>query len=248
LLNRDFPGWIGGLFKVITQPEMTTGFSDRLATGEQLWWDRVSPDFIQGVAGTSHSFYTRLFGSGFAQVPGLVESFEGGANVLDLACGVCMGMGRVAERFPQSTFVGLDGDAHSLELAAEHLQSIGVGDRTSTVLSTLEDLDESEAYDVVVINVSMHECRDIDKVTANVLKALKPGGHFVISDFPFPATHEGMRTVPARVMSGIQYFEALIGDQLLPTQAYVDLLNKHGFSNVDAFDLTPVHAVTYGVK
>jgi len=49
-------------------------------------------------------------------------------------------------------------------------------------------------------------------------------------------------------MSGIQFCEALIGDQLLPTQAYVDLLNEQGFTGVDAFGLTPVHAVTYGRK
>ena len=99
---------------------------------------------------------------------------------------------------------------------------------------------------MALINVSMHECRDLDKVTTNVLRALKPDGYFVISDFPFPDSTEGCRTVPARVMCGIQFFEALIDDQLLPTQAYVDLLGQHGFRNVGAFDLTPVHAVTYG--
>ena len=49
-------------------------------------------------------------------------------------------------------------------------------------------------------------------------------------------------------MSGIQFFEAMIDDQLLPTQAYVDLLNKHGYRDVGSFDMTPVHAVTYGQK
>lgn len=55
-------------------------------------------------------------------------------------------------------------------------------------------------------------------------------------------------TVPARVMCGIQFFEALIGDQLLPTQAYVGLLARHGFRNVGSFDLAPVHTVSYGQK
>ena len=32
------------------------------------------------------------------------------------------------------------------------------------------------------------------------------------------------------------------------TRAYVELLNKHSFRNVAAFDLTPVHAVTHGQK
>jgi SAM-dependent methyltransferase len=43
-----------------------------------------------------------------------------------------------------------------------------------------EDLDASDEYDAVIINVSMHECRDIDKVTQNVLRALKPGGHLFL--------------------------------------------------------------------
>ena len=66
--------------------------------------------------------------------------------------------------------------------------------------------------------------------------------------FPFPNSTEELRTVPARIMTGVQCFEALIGDQLLPTQDYIDLLNKHGFRNVGAIDLSPVHAVTYGQK
>ncbi|MHA2293758.1 MAG: hypothetical protein ACXACK_16475 [Candidatus Hodarchaeales archaeon] len=49
-------------------------------------------------------------------------------------------------------------------------------------------------------------------------------------------------------MSGIQFFEALIGGQLLSTQTYIDLLKKHGFKNVVSFDLTPIHVVVYGQK
>ncbi|MDA0232676.1 MAG: hypothetical protein O3C69_04240, partial [Chloroflexi bacterium] len=99
---------------------------------------------------------------------------------------------------------------------------------------------------MVFINISMHECRDIEKVTQNVRQALKPGGHFVISDFPFPENLEDLRTVPARVMSGIQYFEAQIDDQLMPTADFVDLLNRNGFSDVGALDITPVHNLIYG--
>ena len=60
----------------------------------------------------------------------------------------------------------------------------------------------------MVDNISMHEGRDIDLVTQNVLDALEPGGWFVISDFPFPDTDEGLRSVPGRTMGGIQFFEA----------------------------------------
>jgi len=70
----------------------------------------------------------------------------------------------------------------------------------------------------------MHECPDIDRVTQNVQAALEPGGWFVISDLPFPDTDQGLRNVPGRIMSGIQFFEAQIDDQLLPRTYYDDLL------------------------
>ena len=107
---------------------------------------------------------------------------------------------------------------------------------------------DEEAYDLVYINISMHECRDIDRVTENVNRSLKPGGWFVISDFPFPETHDGLRTPAARLLTGIQYYEAQIDDQLLPTSAYVDLLDRHGFSRVVGTEITPTHNLIYGQK
>jgi hypothetical protein len=83
-------------------------------------------------------------------------------------------------------------------------------------------------------------------VADNVMAALEPGGWFVISDFPFPDTDETLRSVPGRIMSGIQFFEAQIDDQLLPRAAYDDLLARHGFVDIGWFQLSPVHAVTYG--
>jgi SAM-dependent methyltransferase len=60
-----------------------------------------------------------------------------------------------------------------------------LSDRVTLVCSPLEDLGLDEPATVVINNISMHECRDIDRVTANVKAALEPGGWFVISDFPF---------------------------------------------------------------
>ena len=247
LLDKDFPGYIGGMPGIMVQPEIFDRFSENLPSGKRIWWDECSPDWIEAVSLTARPFYSRLIPN-LSRVPGLTERLEQDARILDLACGVGIGLMRLAEAYPNATLVGIDGDAHSLQVTGDKLREAGLSDRISLIESTLEDFDAQDEYDVVIINVSMHECRDIDKVTKNVHRALKPDGHFVISDFPFPDSTEGCRTVPARIMSGIQFFEAMIDDQLLPTQAYVDLLNKHGFRNVDFFDLTPAHAVTYGQK
>jgi SAM-dependent methyltransferase len=246
LLNEEHPAWVGGIFRLFVAPEIFEEFGNRLPGGERTWWDQVSNAFIDGVAGTSRPFYTRMLGGGFEQVPGLAAALEGGAHVLELAAGTGRGLVRIAAKYPRATFVAQDGDAYSLGVATEEFNAAGVGDRISTLEGTLEELEADSEFDVVFINVSMHECRDLERVTANVLRALKPGGTFVISDFPFPAGHEEMRTVPARIMSGIQYFEAMIDDQLLPTRDYVELLERHTFDEVGAFDLAPVHCVIHG--
>ncbi|MCH8813714.1 MAG: class I SAM-dependent methyltransferase [Chloroflexi bacterium] len=248
LLDNDFPGYIGGLPAVLLAPEMFGTFDENLESGERLWWDKCSPEFIESVQNTGRAFYNRLIPNGIAKIDGLEDKLSQGARVLELATGAGFGLAKMASQYPKCTFVGVDGDAFSVGLANDQAREAGVSDRVSLIESMLEEIDYDSEFDACVINISMHECRDIEKVTANVHRALKPDGVFVISDFPFPESTEGTRTVPARIMCGIQFFEALIDDQLLPTKAYVDLLGRHGFSNVEAFDVTPVHAVTFGVK
>lgn len=248
LLDRGSPAYVGGTISVLSQPEVFDGFSRSLPTGERTWWDDCGPEFIEGVSGTGGAFYVRLIPGGLSQIPGLTERLQDGARILDTACGAGVGLVRLAEAYPAVSLVGADGDAYSLELAAERLDRHGLADRVELVHTPLEDLDRKDEFDLVTNNISMHECRDIDRVTENIKRALRPGGYFVISDFPFPDTDQALRTVPGRIMSGIQFFEAQIDDQLLPVAAYLELLERHGLRNVASFELTPVHAVTHGQR
>jgi SAM-dependent methyltransferase len=246
LLDRTSPAYTGALFRLLEHPEMFDGVEDDLDTGERSWWDEASPDFIDDVAASGRPFYVRLVPAGLERIPGLPQRLADGCRVLDTACGAGHGLVRLAETYPDATVVGADGDAHSLERARARCAEAGVDDRVSLVHTPLEQLDVDDEFDLVINNISMHECRDADRVTANVHDALAPGGWFVISDLPFPATDEGLRSLPGRVMTGIQYWEARIDDQLLPRHVYDELLSRHGFGDLGAFELTPFHAVTYG--
>jgi ubiquinone/menaquinone biosynthesis C-methylase UbiE len=246
LLDASHPAYVGGVFTVLEQQEVFDRFESVLRTGERLWWDACSPDWITGVAGTGAPFYARLVPGGLAQIPGLLDRIQHGCRIVDTACGSGLGMVRLAEAFPHCEIVGVDGDHHSVELAEQRLHDAGLLDRCRVVHSPLEHLELDQPATCIINNISMHECRDIDGATANIRAALEPGGWFVISDFPFPETIDALRTVPGRVMSGIQFFEAQIDDQLLPRTAYDDLLHRHGFSDIGHVHLSPVHAVTYG--
>jgi len=246
LLDTTSPAYAGGVFATLEQREVFDRFEETLAAGTRMWWDDTRPEWIAAVAGTGLPFYTRLVPGGLAQVPGLVERLTSGARILDTACGAGVGLVRLAEHYPACAVVGADGDAHSIDRAAERLDSAGLRDRVELVVSPLEELSIEGSFALVTNNISMHECRDADQVTQRVRALLEPGGWFVISDFPFPADDAGLRSVPGRVMSGIQFFEAQIDDQLLPRVAYDDLLARHGFTDLGWLQLTPMHAVTYG--
>lgn len=246
LFDESSPAFAGGMVTAVGRPEMFGRFAENLTTGERMWWDETSPEWIASVERTGRPFYTRLVGLGLGQVPGLQEALHGGGRVLDSACGAGAGLVQLAKAYPQSAVIGVDGDAHSIDRARAAVDAAGLTDRVELVVSPLEEMSVDEPVDVVINNISMHECRDIDQVTERVLAALRPGGWFIISDFPFPDTDEGLRTVPGRLMSGVQFFEAQIDDQLLPRAAYDELLAKHGFTDRGWFPLAPVHAVTYG--
>lgn len=246
LLDTTSPAYVGGVFAVMTQPEMFDRFEQVLPTGERMWWDDTSHEWIASVAGTGTPFYLRLVPGGLAQVPGLDDRLAQGGRIVDTACGAGNGVLRLAQHYPGCAVVGVDGDAYSIERARVHVDGAGVGDRVSFVHSPLEQMALDEPAALVINNISMHECRNIDAVTANVRATLEPGGWFVISDLPFPDTVEGLQTVPGRIMSGIQFFEAQIDDQLLPRADYDDLLTRHGFTDVDHVSLTPLHALTWG--
>jgi ubiquinone/menaquinone biosynthesis C-methylase UbiE len=248
LLDHDFPGYVAGPTGVLLEPEVFDTFAENLESGERLWWDKCGPGFISAVMNTGRAFYNRLVPTGLSRIDGLDGRLDKGVHVLELGCGLGFGLAKMADHYPNSTFVGIDGDVYSLGLASDAVEKAGVGNRVSLVESALEDIVHDAEFDAAIINITMHECRDAEKVTENVHRALRPDGHFVISDMPFPEKTEEMRTVPARIMGGIQFFEALIDDQLLPTKSYMEMLENQGFRNVAAFEMTPVHSVIHGQK
>lgn len=246
LLDSTSPAYVGGLFPLVVQHEMFGRFGEALRSGERMWWDQTSPEWIAGVSATGGPFYTRLVPGGLERVPGLAAELEAGCRIADTACGAGVGLVRLARTYPSCQVLGVDGDAHSVARARALVDAEGLAGRVQVRVSPLEEMELDAPVRVVINNISMHECRDIDLVARRVRAALEPGGWFVVSDFPFPEDDEGLRSVPGRIMSGIQFFEAQIDDQLLPRSAYDDLLTRHGFTDLGHAELSPVHAITWG--
>ena len=73
LLDRSSPAYVGGLFKVLTEPEVFDVFTENFESGERIWWDQTSPAWIAAVGETGGAFNTRFIPDGLSQVPGAAD-------------------------------------------------------------------------------------------------------------------------------------------------------------------------------
>lgn len=249
LLDSDAPGYLGGAIKTfVALRESYLDVRTLARTGEREWWSDFDPEWIDAVGENGQTYYRRLLNLVIPKLPAVAATLEDGARYLDLACGVCRGPAKVVEAFPNTIVTAVDGDAYTLEVAEREMKERGVGDRFRFVHSMLEELDLDGGHDLAVINISLHEARDIDRAVERAHAALDPGGMFLVSEFPFPGQEEDCRTVPGRLMCGVQLFEAHIGCQLLPTARFIEHLDRAGFRDVGVVDVTPMHVVVHGTK
>lgn len=249
LLDSDAPGYLGGAVRTfVALRETYLDLRTYARTGAREWWSDFDPEWIDAVAENGQTYYRRLLNLVVPRLPAVAAALQAGARYLDLACGVCRGPAKVVAAFPGTTVTAVDGDAYTLEVAEREMKELGLGDRFRFVHAMLEDLEIDGGHDLAVINISLHEARDIERAVERAYAALDPGGTFLVSEFPFPEHEEDCRTVPGRLMCGVQFFEAHIGCQLLPTARFVDLLQQAGFREVGVIDVTPVHVVVHGTK
>jgi hypothetical protein len=76
-------------------------------------------------------------------------------------------------------------------------------------------LDEEEAYDLVTMNIVLHETggpAEYQNVFSRVRRALKPNGTLLVSELPYPDSPGEYRDRPVyRMLAGVQLHEALVG-------------------------------------
>jgi len=123
-------------------------------------------------------------------VPGLIEKLEDGIDVLDVGCGSGRAMIRLAERFPNSRFVGYDFLQEAVDAARAEAEAKGL----TNVRFEQQDaatFDDTEAYDLVCSFDSVHDQAKPDAMLRNIHRALKPGGVYLCQDIQGSSSHAG---------------------------------------------------------
>jgi SAM-dependent methyltransferase len=122
-----------------------------------------------------------LFDAILPLVPGLHAALAEGIDVLDLGCGRGLAMIALAGAFPRSRFTGYDLGADAIGFAQAEARRLGLANIRFAALDAAR-LDEPASYDLICTFDAIHDQADPAGVLANIRRALRPGGTYLMQD------------------------------------------------------------------
>jgi SAM-dependent methyltransferase len=126
---------------------------------------------------------------------GLPDRLRSGAELADIGCGSGHAINVMAQAFPASKFTGIDFSDEGLAAGRAEADRLGLSN-ASFVAKDVTKLDIAEAYDVVTAFDAIHDQAHPAEVLANIYRALRPGGVFLMVDIKASSRVEDNIGVP----------------------------------------------------
>jgi SAM-dependent methyltransferase len=216
------------------------------------------PETWNGMRRFSAGFYDNLLVQSWVPaIGGLEERLERGARWGDIGCGAGRALVRLAEAFPESTFVGYDQFDGQLELARQGAADAGVSDRLR-----FELLDASrgipEQFDVISTFDVVHDAGDPEALVKAIRAALADDGVYCLLEMNCaddPAENVGPL---ATLMYGVSVLYCMttslaggghgLGTCGLPPAEVKKLCERGGFSRVERLPIEDPFNVLYEAR
>jgi SAM-dependent methyltransferase len=126
---------------------------------------------------------------------GLPDRLRAGVDVADFGCGSGHAVNVMAQAFPASRFVGIDFSDEGLAAGAAEANRRGLTNATF-VAADVAEYDRPDAFDVITAFDSIHDQAHPARVLANIYRALRPGGTFLMVDIKSSSRVEDNVGVP----------------------------------------------------
>ncbi len=140
------------------------------------------PHFHRNMAETSAAIHDAALVHGVLPlVPGLPEALRRGIEVADVGCGHGHAVNLMAQAFPRSRFTGFDFSTTAIDAARAESRTMGLTNASFEVVDVAE-LDAMSRFDAVTAFDAIHDQARPAVVLANVRRALRPGGTFLMVD------------------------------------------------------------------
>lgn len=182
LADESSPAFLPGIFSlaasVIEDEERL--LRDAVRSGEGVAWHAHHADLFSGTERLFKPGYVNnLVASWIPALEGVHDRLAAGGTVADIGCGYGASTIVMAQAYPNSTFVGFDYHAESIEAARKRASEAGVGDRVRFEVSSAADFAGS-GYDLACVFDALHDMGDPVEAAAHIRRSLADDGTFLL--------------------------------------------------------------------
>jgi 2-polyprenyl-3-methyl-5-hydroxy-6-metoxy-1,4-benzoquinol methylase len=157
-VEADSPAYVLGGFQNMTAAVRAQDrLVDAFRSGAGMGWHEHHADMFEGTERFFRPGYLANLTTGWIPaLTGLERRLEQGARVADVGCGLGASTRIMAERYPRSTFLGLD--YHEVSIATARDKARDLADRLSFQVAGAQDL--TGDYDLITFFDCLHDMPD----------------------------------------------------------------------------------------
>jgi len=254
LADPDSPAFFTGSMQLaLGVLRDTPAIKERFCSGTGFGWHEHDRELFEGTERFFRPGYAaNLVDNWLPALDGVVPRLEGGADIVDVGCGHGASTILMAQRFPQSRFVGLDYHEASIVVARRRAEEAGVADRVAFEVADAGDLPGGGAALVTMFDC-LHDMGDPDAAARAVRRVLAGDGTFMLVEpmagdriednlHPLGRIFYGASALVCTPSSLAQPGQRALGAQAGPA-VLTSLLHEAGFSSVRIATTSPVNLV-----
>jgi 2-polyprenyl-3-methyl-5-hydroxy-6-metoxy-1,4-benzoquinol methylase len=178
---KDSPVYLEGAFDLAA--EMVTGQAKVEAAfksgGGVAWGESSACMFCAVGAFFRPGYVNAIVQAWLPSLEGVMPKLKAGAKVADVGCGVGFSTLLMAEAFPDSSFVGYDFHAPSIEQANAHAKSHGLAGRVRFEAVPAKEIADRD-FDLITMFDCLHDMGDPRGCAAHMRKLLKADGAWML--------------------------------------------------------------------
>ncbi|OBB71625.1 trans-aconitate 2-methyltransferase [Mycobacterium sp. 852014-52144_SCH5372336] len=178
LTDETSPAFVGGLFQIAhgTASDAERIFEAARAGVGVAWGDHNSDVHVGCERFFRPTYAAHLVDDWIPALDGVVEKLRSGARVADVGCGHGASTLLMAEAFPASTFVGVDGHAKSIEVASARNGMPGA----VSFQTAAADAFAGGPYDLVTMFDCLHDMGDPIGAARHVREVIAEDGTWMV--------------------------------------------------------------------
>jgi SAM-dependent methyltransferase len=183
LADESGPFFFGGIYQMSRAMNMVVDkVIDSFRHGGGVPQSAYPDDFWDGLERfTAGWFENLLLQHWIPAMPEVQAKLERGALVADVGCGRGRALIKLAQSFPQSTYVGFDIFQPTIELATRKAIAVGIGDRIRFEARDVSR-DLPEKFDVITTFDVVHDAIDPIGLLRSIRNGLKDDGIYICLD------------------------------------------------------------------